>query len=460
MKKIITILCFALGLNANAQIPFFETYSNGNDTSYVFESVAEGANNTLIAAGYKIYCNSTPTQCFGEGYVLKTDALGNKIWEKSYSVGSGRDLELYDIIPANDSDGFIICGLTEERSEAELDFYIAKIDNEGNVIWQNSYGIAAIRDWAYEVKGTAEGGYIVVGWTALQNNNLSLLKISENGGVIWQKDYGTTSSDYGLAVEVTDNNEILAAGKSGGMIPSGFIVKADANGDTIWTKIYEGIYDIRSIEKDVNGAFTISGFVIEPYSSAFLAKCDSTGSIIWLKKYVDVSQSWSFDHKKVSDGGYIMAIIKSGITDYDFSIIRTDDTGAVMWERSADALNDYAKTIIYLSDKGFLLSGNSGKKATLLKLGNNGELSPLSIVDKFNFQPQFKVSPNPAKSTINLQYNNLHIQSLTLTDLSGRVIKTFPAESKSLNVSGIAAGLYFLQVEAEEGKTAEKVEIR
>ncbi|HET8574367.1 MAG TPA: YCF48-related protein [Edaphocola sp.] len=71
-----------------------------------------------------------------------------------------------------------------------------------------------------------------------------------------------------------------------------------------------------------------------------------------------------------------------------------------------------------------------------------------------------QVYPNPTRNTINLQYDNLHIQSLTLTGLSGRVIKTFPTENKTLNVSGIAMGMYFLQVKAEKGELVEKIEIR
>lgn len=86
-------------------------------------------------------------------------------------------------------------------------------------------------------------------------------------------------------------------------------------------------------------------------------------------------------------------------------------------------------------------------------------MSSTSVKNSF-FKQKIKISPNPAKNTLKLQYNNLHIQSLKLTDLSGRVIKTFPAESKSLDVSGVGAGLYFLQVKAKEGEVAEKVEIR
>lgn len=72
---------------------------------------------------------------------------------------------------------------------------------------------------------------------------------------------------------------------------------------------------------------------------------------------------------------------------------------------------------------------------------------------------QLKISPNPVKNTINLHYNNLHIQSLALTDLFGSVVKTFAATSKTLDISGIASGLYFLQVKAQEGVLVEKVEV-
>lgn len=85
---------------------------------------------------------------------------------------------------------------------------------------------------------------------------------------------------------------------------------------------------------------------------------------------------------------------------------------------------------------------------------------PSSIPGKSRISKNISIFPNPAKNTISLKYNNLHIQSLTLTDLSGRTVKNFPAESKTLNVSGVAAGLYFLQVKAREGEMVEKVEIR
>jgi len=89
----------------------------------------------------------------------------------------------------------------------------------------------------------------------------------------------------------------------------------------------------------------------------------------------------------------------------------------------------------------------------------NFHFNPMSSTSAKNlsFKQKIKIFPNPAKNIINLQYNDLHIQSLALTDLSGRVIKTFRAENKKLNVSGVTEGLYFLQVKAREGMLTGKI---
>ncbi|HET8574366.1 MAG TPA: T9SS type A sorting domain-containing protein [Edaphocola sp.] len=81
-------------------------------------------------------------------------------------------------------------------------------------------------------------------------------------------------------------------------------------------------------------------------------------------------------------------------------------------------------------------------------------------INNSSFKDKLKIFPNPAKNTFLLQDNNLKIQSLTLTDLSGRKVKTFSAESKTLNLSGVAAGLYLLQVKTKEGTITQKVQVQ
>lgn len=75
----------------------------------------------------------------------------------------------------------------------------------------------------------------------------------------------------------------------------------------------------------------------------------------------------------------------------------------------------------------------------------------LGIGNQKSFTPFVNLYPNPAKNCIHLQYDDLQIQSLQLSDLSGRLIKTFPSGNKTLNLRELAAGVYFLQITTKEG---------
>jgi hypothetical protein len=131
-----------------------------------------------------------------------------------------------------------------------------------------------------------------------------------------------------------------------------------------------------------------------------------------------------------------------------FKILKSTDSGNTFHLISSIAKNRLWN-LCFLSDSIGYVCGDSGM---IYKYDNhNTSISPRSLNLKL------KVFPNPAQNTINLQYDNLHVQSLKLIDLSGSVIKTFMAENKTLNVSGVAVGIYFLQIKAREGQMKEKV---
>lgn len=131
--------------------------------------------------------------------------------------------------------------------------------------------------------------------------------------------------------------------------------------------------------------------------------------------------------------------------------------GAVYWfdgsEWHIQSFRQNLYDVVKQSSSSAFAVGDSGLIVTNRQMATG-------IFDKDDISGGISISPNPAKNIINLQYNDLHIQSLKLTDVSGRTVKSFPAKSKRLNVSGVAAGLYFFQVKANEGEMTEKVEIK
>ena len=60
--------------------------------------------------------------------------------------------------------GYIVAGQTKSFGAGNEDFWVLKLNSDGSVAWQKTYGGSA-DDFAYPIQQTSEGGYIVAGVT-------------------------------------------------------------------------------------------------------------------------------------------------------------------------------------------------------------------------------------------------------------------------------------------------------
>jgi type IX secretion system substrate protein len=70
------------------------------------------------------------------------------------------------------------------------------------------------------------------------------------------------------------------------------------------------------------------------------------------------------------------------------------------------------------------------------------------------------ISPNPSTGTFNLKTDNTHIESLTLFDISGRLLwqsKEIIYDSKELDFDFLNSGIYFLQIETKNSVFSKKL---
>jgi bifunctional DNase/RNase len=68
----------------------------------------------------------------------------------------------------------------------------------------------------------------------------------------------------------------------------------------------------------------------------------------------------------------------------------------------------------------------------------------------------FDIYPNPTSNVLNISNsNNTEINSISISDLNGRVIKNAKGVT-SVNVSDLNAGVYFVTIETTEGKSTKK----
>src|SRR6185436_8254240 len=102
-------------------------------------------------------------------WIVKTDAAGNKKWDKRFG-GTDNDY-LYSVQQTTDG-GYILGGYSWSDAGGDkgfsrygyADYWIIKTDSGGNMLWSIPLGGTG-NDELYSVKQTADGGYIAGGYS-------------------------------------------------------------------------------------------------------------------------------------------------------------------------------------------------------------------------------------------------------------------------------------------------------
>lgn len=237
--------------------------------------------------------------------LIKTDSEGNIVWSRFYQE-SGNNWNVGYFIQQTDDRGFIIAGRTgfvDTEYHFWLKHWLVKSDSVGNIIWGKTYGE---QEWECPKKGhcvrqTKDGGYIITGLTS---GGLLLLKTDAQGDSLWAKVYGITDQGTGFNVEQTNDDgyiivgvtESFAATVSPG-ITKLWLLKTDAKGDTLWTRLYYGDgYDVgRCVHQTAD-----TGYIVVGYTSSFgagstdlyLLKTDSLGLLAVSEEPTLTQENW------------------------------------------------------------------------------------------------------------------------------------------------------------------------
>lgn len=142
----------------------------GTSNESAFSALVNTAGNFVIA-GYTNSLDSDIVENHGssESWIVELDTAGNKLMQSTFG-GSNADIA-FDIVKA-DADGYLLAGTTSSsdfdllnsQSHGNEDCWLMKTDLSGNIIWSRSYG-GSDNDRAFSVFQTADGGYILAGYT-------------------------------------------------------------------------------------------------------------------------------------------------------------------------------------------------------------------------------------------------------------------------------------------------------
>ena len=353
------------------------------------------------------------TNSFGAGdydvYLIRTDANGDTLWTKTYG---GINSDGGNSIQQTRDGGFIIVGSTRSFGAGESDVYLIRTDANGDTLWTKTYG-GTDYDWGYSIQQMEDGGFIIVGGTnsfGAGDYDVYLIRTDANGDTLWTKTYGGADREWGYSIQQMEDGGFIVAGFTRSFGAGGsdvYLIRTDANGDALWIKTYGGVNSDwgNSIQQTKDGGFIIVGgtnsFGAGDYD-VYLIRTDANGDTLWTRTYGSADyDDCGASVQQTKDGGFIIVggTRSFGAGDYDVYLIRTDANGDTLWTRtygSAD-YDDYGASVQQTEDGGFIIVGRA------LCSYETGE----SDVYLIRIKPTVLISPNGGEIWVNGSIHNI-----------------------------------------------------
>ena len=123
--------------NSQCDTLWIKKRSKANAIGTAYRYSIKTSESTLVTLGDVAYYNSSVNFNFGNAYLVKFDTLANIIWEHEYSAALS-SVFVKGIYPASDG-GFFIYG-AKVNYQQYGQCYLLKVDANGNQLWQRSWG--------------------------------------------------------------------------------------------------------------------------------------------------------------------------------------------------------------------------------------------------------------------------------------------------------------------------------
>lgn len=496
--------------------------ANAQDSPSELRVAANG--DYLIGGWSRSGLNGDKTQAskgFLDFWLVLTDNSGNKIWDKT--IGGNDEDVLNDMQKTTDG-GYILAGNSRsgissdksEPSQGSHDYWVVKIDASGNKLWDKTYGSNGL-DMLYAVQQTSDGGYIFGGYSpgnisgdktqaSRGGDDYWIVKVDAFGSKQWDKTFGGSSNETLTSlIQTSDGGYLLGgysySGASGdkSQVSKGssdfWIIKLNANGAKVWDKSFGGSNTETWVDllETSTGEFLVGGTSMSGIGGDktqanqgnydyWLIKLNPQGGKIWDKTYGGNGWDEMTTIYQAPNGDYIIGGLsesgnsgdKSQISNggKDFWLLRLNSLGNKIWDASfGAALNDIPFSMQPTSDGGYIIAGESdsgisGDKSQgsmgmsdfwLLKLGPD----LLGIEDELN--DYLRLYPNPTSGIVKLELKQKEATQVSIYNSLGKVIftrnlfKTVGENLLYLDLSKEPKGIYTIQIVSENQVNSKKL---
>jgi hypothetical protein len=492
----------------------------GNNLDF-FTCVALTNDGGRIVGGYSrsnISGQKTDTSRGGFDYwVIKLDSTNKIEWDKT--IG-GKSTDILTAIQQTSDSGYILGGYSfsnksgekTQGSRGSSDYWIVKLDRNGNIQFDKTYGGSSFEE-LFAIQQTRDGGYILGGFSFSNKSgdktqdkrggtDYWVVKVDSKGNIQWDKTLGGNDDDGLSSLQQTSDGGYIVGGysisnKSGEKSENSkglddfWIVKLDGNGNIQFDKTIGGSAtdNLNALQQTSDGGYIlggnstsgISGDKTEKvrgsagFSDYWVVKLTANGKIQWDKTIGGNDLDILTSLQQTRDSGYILggrsfsniSFEKTentrGINDDDYWIVKLNKNGKALWDKTIGgsefdecySVKETAKD--HYVAGGWSLSNVSGDKTSNIKGDKDywlvdvafntatqtvGTTSENITTEKISV-PTLVAYPNPAKDVLHIKSENK--ATIVLSDASGKIILTQNISgSTDINVNSLQPGIYFL----------------
>lgn len=399
-------------------------------------------------------------------------------------------------------------------SNGGSDYWILKLDSTGNILWQNAFGGSA-NDIMRGFAATADGGFLMTGHSSSGisgdktepsrgGNDYWVVKVDSEGQFEWDKTLGGSESENSWSVTEATDGSIFVGGFSDSPISGDktegvmgnvdiWIVKLSHDGNLIWENTIGG--DGSDLMSDIlpsseNGAIiggrsnsNISGDKTDDSNGStdvWLLEIDSEGSIVWQKTIGGSNSEGTQALVAIPGTGYLIASdslspVSGDKTEdsfgFDYWMIKVDQTGNILDQNTIQATEtDVVLGVDLAHESGYVVVGYGDSDIGLDK-NEDGQGYfdiwvlkldlPLSV-DQFE-DSSISVFPNPASEHLSIISNEGQINRLRLHNMLGQEVYTSNGRKSSeyqVVLNQFAKGVYLLTIETDTQTLTKRIVVK
>ena len=187
----------------------------------------------------------------------------------------------------------------------------------------------------------------------------------------WNKFFGGSQLDWGWDVKQTYDGGYIIVGETTSFGAGGYdawLIKTNKDGCEVWNKTFGGALKdgARSVLITNESCIIMAGYT-DSYGHGnnhdfWLIKTDETGQEMWNRTYGGSSSEAGFSVFQTTDGGFIITgyTYSFGARANDVWLIRTNPSGYEVWNKTfGGPEGEYGMAVQQTTDQGFIIAGST-----------------------------------------------------------------------------------------------------